>query len=297
MKRLTILTIIFISMIFLNLHAGEKQEVNKTFKAKETVKIKTVSGDCVVKKGKSGEIKVNVVYTYPTDRFKPIFKEEGNTLILEEEFAKNKGNIKGKSSWTVTVPEKTNIKYKAASGDFSVAGLKSNVYVKMASGDAEVKDIKGDLGIQLASGDADIEKLKGDIKISTASGDVKIVDAKGSFEIKCASGDIEASGITLTGASEFQGVSGTVAVKLTESSQYDLDLHTVSGDILLDYNGNPIKGYFTFKGQKGNIDSAVPFETKDGSKYNPFVKAYFKKGGDSPKVSMKTVSGDIKLKK
>ncbi|MCP5106398.1 MAG: hypothetical protein GY950_23635, partial [bacterium] len=86
MKRFTILTFIILSLVFLNLHAGEKKEVNKTFKAKELVKIKTVSGDCVIKKGKSSEIKVHVVYTYPADKFEPIFEEEGNTLILKEKF-------------------------------------------------------------------------------------------------------------------------------------------------------------------------------------------------------------------
>lgn len=294
MKRLTILTVLILSLVLLNLHAGEK-EVNKTFKAKENVMIKTVSGDCVVKKGTSGEIKVHVVYTYPADKFKPVFEEEGNTLIVKEDF--KSGNVKGKSSWTVTVPMKTNITFKAASGDFAVAGLEGKMLVKMASGDAKLKDINGDVGVELASGDAHIGKVNGDVKVSAASGDIKITDAKGSVKVKCASGDIEASGVALTGESEFQSVSGSVEVILAESSKYDLDLKTVSGDILLDYNGNAVKGYFTFKGQKGNIDSDIPFDSKDGSKYNPFTKAYFKKGGDSPKVSMKTVSGEIKFKK
>jgi len=295
MKRLTILTIIFLLMVFLNLQAGEKQEVNKTFKAKETVKIKTVSGDCVVKKGPAGEIRVRVEYTYPADRFTPIFEEEGNTLVLKEEF--EKGNNRGDSSWTVTVPETTDIAFKSASGNFSAAGLKGKMSMKMASGDAALDDIKGDLDIELASGDTHIEKLNGNIDVSAASGDIKIKDSKGGFKLKCASGDIDASGIAFTGASEIRSVSGSVTVVPAESSRYDLDLQTVSGDIMLDYNGNPVKGYFSFKGQKENLDSDIPFDEKDGSKYNPFIKAYFKKGGDSPKIVMKTVSGEIQFKK
>jgi len=295
MKRLTILTIIILSMVFLNLQAGEKQVVDKTFKAKEAVRIKTVSGDCVVKKGSAGEIKVHVEYTYPADRFTPIFEEEGNTLVLKEEF--EKGNNRGKSSWTVTVPETTDIAFKSASGDFSAAGLKGKMSMKMASGDASLADIKGDLEVELASGDTEIQKLNGNVNVAAASGDIKITDSKGAFKLKSASGDIDASGIVFTGTSEIKGVSGSVTVVLAESNRYDLDLHTVSGDIVLDYNGNPVNGYFTFKGQKGNIDSEIPFDEKDGSKYNPFIKAYFKKGGDSPSISMKTVSGEIKFKK
>ena len=167
----------------------------------------------------------------------------------------------------------------------------------MASGDASVDNIKGDLEVELASGDTRIEKSDGSVNVSAASGDIKIKDSKGSFKLKCASGDIDASGIVFTGASEFQGVSGSLTVVLAGPNSYDLDLHTVSGNIVLDYNGNPVNGYFNFKGQKGNIDSDIPFESKDGSKYNPFIKAYFKKGGDSPEILMKTVSGEIQFKK
>ena len=52
----------------------------------------------------------------------------------------------------------------------------------------------------------------------------------------------------------------------------------------------------SFKGMKGDIQSDVPFDSKDESKYNPFTKKYFSKG-DSPKVSLKTVSGSITFKK
>ncbi|MCP5104243.1 MAG: DUF4097 domain-containing protein, partial [bacterium] len=185
----------------------------------------------------------------------------------------------------------------AASGNFSASGLKSDIHAKIASGDVDVNDIKGKLDVNVASGDIDVKNADGKIAVKTASGDIKITDSKGIFKLKSASGSIEAVGIVVKEASVFKGVSGNVSVKFAKGGQYNLDLATVSGNITLDYNGNAVKGYFEFKGQKGNIHSAVPFDNKDTSKYSPFVKKYFKKGGDSPHVSLKTVSGKIEFKK
>lgn len=277
-KKSVVLVILILSLVFSGLYAGEKQVVDKTFKPAKSVTLKVVSGDAVIKKGGSGEIKVHVVYTYPTDKFKPVFEEKGDTLILKEEFAKNTKNIKGESSWTVTVPAGTDISFGAASGDLDVSGLNGKLHVKVASGDIKLNDHDGD------------------VSVKAASGDMTFTNVKGVIDINCASGDITATGVTLTGASSFKAVSGDLTVTMAKSSGYDFTMSTVSGDMTLDYNGNSVKGYFSFKGMKGDIQSDVPFDSKDESKYNPFTKKHFSKG-DSPKVSLKTVSGSITFKK
>lgn len=300
LRQKTFLAVLMLSILFLNVQAGEKQEVNKTFKPKELVKFEIVSGDCVIQKGKSGKIEVNLIYTYPKDKFEPVFKEEGNTLILKEKFHRTSNwgsSCKGKSKWTVIVPEKTNIDFSAASGDLSLAGLKSSVSARVASGDMVVKNFKGKLKAKAASGDIEVKESGGELAIKAASGDIGLENAGGAFNVKTASGDIEASGIYFTGASDFKSASGDIGVELSKSSRFDLDFATASGDITLDYNGNPVKGYFKFKGMKGNISSDVPFDNKEKShQYSPFVKKYFKKGGDTPEISLKTVSGKLTFK-
>jgi DUF4097 and DUF4098 domain-containing protein YvlB len=296
LQKVTVLLVMIISLVFLNLNAGEEKVVDKSFKPCDTVSIKVVSGDCVVKKGKSSEIKVHLVYTYPDDKYKPIFKVEGNKLILREEFAKHT-SIEGKSNWTVTVPEKTNIEAKTASGDFSANDLKSEISVKVASGDIEIAEFSGKLTAAAASGDITVKGAAGKIKLNTASGDIIVKNCRVVLEAKCASGDINISGIVLKGESVARAVSGDVELQLAQTNEYDLDLSTVSGNIVLDYNGNSIKGHFKFSGQKGNMKSGVPFDDKEESGYSPFTKRYFTKGGNSPEISLKTVSGKLILKK
>jgi phage baseplate assembly protein gpV len=294
----TLLFMLMISLLLLNAQAGDKKEVNKTFKPKEMVEIKTVSGDCVIKKGSSSEIKVQVVYTYSDDEFEVIFEEEGNTLVMKEYFLKKECNWShhGESHWTVILPGKTKIEFKSASGDLDVNGLVNGLSVKVASGDVTAKDMMGNICIKSASGDVKIDASSGDMTVEVASGDITLSDVKGMFNIKAASSDIEANGIQFNEESSFKTVSGELQVKLFKSSTVDLSLTTVSGDVTLDYNGNPVKGYFEFKGKKGNISSDIPFDDNETHGYSPFATRYSNRG-DSPRITLKVVSGDLVFKK
>lgn len=279
-KKATLLMVIIFSVFILNLYPAQKVEVNKTFKPAATVEIKTVSGDCIFKTGTDGEIKVSLVHTYSADAFEPIFKEEGNVLVLEEKFKEGKKCNDGESTWTVTVPVKTNIEFKSVSGDFTAGGLKGDIHGAAVSGDVNLEGLAGKLSVEAVSGDIIVNKTEGELKLKAVSGDINISDA------------------AIKGASAFKCVSGDIKVTLAKTAEYDMEFSTVSGDIILDYNGNPIKGYFKFRGQKGNISSPIPFEDEEESdSHNPFVKKYFKKDGDSPRVSMETVSGEVTLKK
>jgi DUF4097 and DUF4098 domain-containing protein YvlB len=300
-KRLgqsTFLFALMLSILFLYGNA-QAEEVNKTFKAKETVEIHTVSGDCVVEKGAGSEIKVRVVYTYPPDRFEPIFKEEGNTLILKEEFHSTgeKQSDKGKSNWFVTVPEKTNIDFASASGDLKLSGLTGTLSAKAASGDISVMKFKGEFKVKAASGDIEVTDSEIDMKAKVASGDIEMKNVKGAFEVSSASGDVEADGIEFTASGDFSSASGDVDVKLAKSPANNLSFKTASGDVTLDYNGNPVTGYVEFKGNVKNFSCPFSFDGGETSEYTPFGTKYFKKGGDSPKITLKSVSGSLKLKK
>jgi DUF4097 and DUF4098 domain-containing protein YvlB len=340
MKPLRLVFIILLCSLFLvdnavsiDLYGGDKKEIRKTFKNKTAVNISTFSGDCVVKKSSGSDIEVFYVHTYSSLTFEPQFIEEGDTLVLKEKF---RISGSGESIWNITVPEKTNIHFNSISGSFSVEGLKSKIYantvsgevrarncsgeldlksvsgdmdiqdlsgkveIKSASSDLKVRKLSGEIRVKTASGDVDAEELAGVIDLRTPSGDVDIKNAKGSFEVKSASGDIEASGITITKPSYFKVASGDLYVSLARSADHDLTLDSASGDAVLNYNGNPIEGYFEFKAlfDRGEIIAPFPFdreeeEEKWGKKY---VIKSFKRGVEIPKIYIYTATGKAVLK-
>lgn len=284
------------------LSAEENKVVDKTFKAKELIEIKTVSGDVVIKKGNDNEIKVNVVYTFPPDKFEPIFTEESNTLVLVEKFSDNLGHgVKGKSKWTLLIPANTKINFSTASGDLQADGIKNNIQVKAASGDIELTNFQGELFVKNASGDVKAVNSNGKFQIKSASGDVSFSNVSGKLEIANVSGDLTLKNVEFKEAASISTVSGDMEIQLGKPLTVDLELSAISGDILLDYNGTPIKGHFEFKGNVENF--SAPFRTKKAEEDNdehikiPFGNISHSENGDTPRISIKSISGEAKIKK
>lgn len=311
------------------------EEINRTFAAKESVRITTVSGACLVKTGESGEILVQVVHRYdPADAFEAKFAENDDELVLEEELDES---ASGSSIWTVTVPAGTGIHYTSASGEFRIEGLTGGMEAATASGDITVKggvggavattasgnveitdfsggavattasgnveitDFSGGIVVTTASGKIGGKNLTGGIVLNTASGDIDIENSTGGFQMASASGDIEADEIVIEDESEFSTASGDVDVALKRGTEHDLKLSSASGDAVLDYNGNPIEGHFVFTAQvdDGRIVSPFAFESEEEFLQGGerYHRKSFSREGSRPEITINTASGKAELRK
>ena len=319
--------------------AAGAEKVHKKFEGVKSISLETVSGDCVVKTHKSAEVLVDLEYDVePKGSMEYRMNERGGKLVLEEDWESRDGDsMHGEVMWTITLPEGMDLKFSTASGNLSVTGPVGRVKASTASGDIEIvdakgvvdvstasgevllRDVAGEKDISTASGDIRIENSsddihastasgrieviggEGDVKMSTASGEIDIADVKGAFGLSCASGEITAKGITIEGESNFSTASGSVEIVLAATSEYDITLSTASGDITLDYNGKPVKGYFEFEARKrrGRISSPFSFENEEEFERHgdTFVNKSFSVGGKSPSIHFSTASGSIVLKK
>ncbi|MGD2086687.1 MAG: DUF4097 family beta strand repeat-containing protein [Candidatus Aminicenantes bacterium] len=339
MKPLKLKTIVFClvfvgSLFLAGLYAYGEHEIRKTFKNKKVVQLNTFSGDCVVKKASGSEVEILFIHSYSNDRFEPRFEEEDDKLILKEKFHLSGS---GDSTWNISVPDKTTVLFQSISGNFTAEGVRGDITASTVSGDLaardcqgelnlksvsgeldirnlsgnidligfssdlEIRDMSGEIRVKTASGDIKAERLDGSVLVKCSSGDIEIKDAKGSIEVKASSGDIHAEGIIITKESSFKVASGDVYVGLAKSAEQNLSLECASGDAILNYNGNPIEGYFEFKAiaDRGDIISPFPFdkeeeEEKWGKKY--LIKS-FKQGLDVPKIRIYTANGKAELRK
>lgn len=315
---------------------GSEKKIEKRFSGIKAVDIETVSGDCTVKKHSSDEVLIEVIYDSSLgDVVEFKFSEHSGSLSMEEDWeGSGSGNIK----WMIMLPADTDVEFSSASGDFSASGISGDlegsaasgdfelenlggsVEISVASGDIDIRDSSGDIEISTASGDINIENCRGDIELSAASGDIEasgiessdidmsaasgdidISEAKGRFDLSVASGDVEAEGIEITGDSDFSTASGGVRLILAASPGAGIDLSTASGDVLLDYQGNAMMGYFEFTARKGRGRIRAPYDfdneeefRKDGRTY---LKKSFSREGDSPRIFLSTASGKVELKK
>lgn len=319
--------------------AGWGKEIHKTFDGIKAVELSSVSGDCVVKTHASGEVIVDLSYDDDLEEVMTYaFNEAGTTLAIEERWKRHwGGSSEGRIVWTLTVPAGTAIDFETASGDITASGLSRSFEASTASGDLDLRDMEaeieastasgdvllanlsGKLRISTASGDIRVEKSGGgmrlstasgditavgvgdEIKLSAASGDIDLSDAKGIFDVSCASGGITADGITIAGASEFSVASGDVEVTLAETSEFDLELSSASGDVLLDFNGNPVKGRFEFMARKGRGHIACPFDFDNEEEFEEHGQTYVRKSlsvkGEEPVILLHTATGKAELRK
>ncbi len=188
-----------------------------------------------------------------------------------------------------------------ASGDITVKKAGGEVELSTASGDIDAVGLSDDVELNAASGDIEISGSVADFDVSAASGDIKISNCQGAFDVSCASGDITAEGLKIAGASDFSVASGDVEVSLAETCEHDLEINSASGDVTLDYNGNPVKGMFVFtiRKDKGQIVCPFKFDTEEEFKQNgkKHLRKTFSKDGDTPVVKVNSASGKVELKK
>ena len=277
--------------------AGRGQEETKTYQGIESIRLSTVSGDCIIQKGTGTDVTVEVVSSYePRDSFEPIFNDRGKVLKLSEEMY---GSNSGRSTWTLTVPDSIEISFNSASGNLELAELQGEFSAETASGDISAEDCGRKLELSSASGSIDLRNCAGDVRVSAASGDIRLTECSGEFEVSSASGDVDVDGVMLKESGSFSSASGNVLVILAATPEYDLSVGSASGDATLNYNGNPLIGRFEFTAsyRHGHISAPVTFDGEDryerhGDRY---VSKWFTKGPETPLISLSTGSGEAVL--
>lgn len=317
------------ALLLLLLSHGYSGELNKTFKDVKEIRIKTVSGDCIVQKGSSGEVKVEVVYTYDDRDFQPEMQQRGARLELSENFASR--SSRGRSTWTLTVPEDTDIDFSTASGELDVSDLKSTIDASTASGDVTLRNIRGDIEVSTASGEIEGKNLEGRLEISTASGDVDVSDiggepkfstasgniraagingevemsaasgninlvrGSGEFELSAASGDVDAEDLRLTNRSSFSAASGDVEVSFAQSPEFDIKVSSASGDAIVNFNGHAIRGLIEMTAKTRNGRIKAPFDFDEEEVYYrgdaEYVTKIARRESDAPRIEISTASG------
>lgn len=259
--------------------------VEKSFKGVTKIKLITVSGDCTVEKGPGKKVSVSVQYDYPEDRFSPLFEQQGDLLILKEDFKKSTHS--GKSTWVLKVPKDTDLEIKSASGNMTISGLTGSVEAKAASGDIKGLNLKGTVYLKCASGNIQLADFKGEADIVNASGDLTIKNAAGNLSLKCATGNVEAE--NLSDKITIKNATGDINGK---NLRGDITLKVATGDIVCKES----QGSFIVKAAMGDImfkDLIVKkesvFKIASGS-----IKVSL---GATPKhnITLATASGDATL--
>lgn len=317
-------TLILAALCLVTVAYGQKT-VNKTFNGVESIRISIASGNGIVKKGSSQEVKISLEYTYDDDEYEPSFEQVGTTLRIKEEFkSRNRNwNNRGRSEWTLTIPDGLIVDMNTGSGNIEITGLEIELKANSGSGNVEVdrvtgdtrlstgsgnisvRDMAGELRVNTGSGTIRVDNVSGDSDLNTGSGNIRVNGAEGAMGYNTGSGNIDATGLIITDESKFSTGSGNVDVALGGELDGDVRLSTGSGNATLDFNSFEIEGKFTMQASSENSISA-PFRfdkeyDEDGGRgWRGRNKRYVKEatiGTKDVRIDIGTGSGSVRVRK
>lgn len=295
-----------------------QKKLSKTFSGIKNIRMNTASGNCVIRKSTDSRVTVDLTYSFGEDAYEPVITQEGDRLVIKEKFHGH--SSRGSADWMLTVPDNLDIEFSTGSGNIDATDLVLRLKATTGSGNYDLIGVSGEVKLNTGSGNIDLENTKGivdatsgsghfrvskssgEMTLTTGSGNPKLMDCKGSFRVTTGSGNINGSNISVDGSSSFTTGSGNAEVALASTPQHDLSITSGSGDAVLNFNGNEIKGEIVMKASKKHGEINAPFafdKTEEISQWKDevTVQKTVVKGSATPHISISTGSGDATLKK
>lgn len=184
----------------------------------------------------------------------------------------------GRARVRIVTPERSSLKARTASADIVARVDLGSVAVNTASGEVRLEDVAS-ASIKTASGDVQLGHVDDALTIRSASGDVRAEAVGGALSITTASGDARVERVQ--GPMSVSSASGDVFVGAYAGD--DLEMATMSGDLDVGLiRGRVVK---------------LRANTLSGSVHLPEVRAAPSETGPEVSVSLKSVSGDLRIRR
>ena len=175
-----LVSLLFFTLLLLSsisLFSQGKKEIEKTFDAKEQLKIDLVLGDCLIKASGDDKIHVQLVYSYSDDYFEARFKEKSKSIIIQEKFHGQTGD--GFSRWIISIPQNTEVELESATGDLNLEGVSGIFDGSSGTGSLEVIDSKGEFDLNSGTGSVTVENSVCEFDLNSGTGRVKVENCTG----------------------------------------------------------------------------------------------------------------------
>jgi len=201
-----------------------------------------------------GEVSAGSFFANPKDELKKVIDNppiEQRTGLIR--IGKDFSSFRNTSiSYTIEVPQETELAITVASGSQEIQHVRGPVTVDSASGEVTVENVDHTVTIKSASGSIHVRNLGDDARITSASGSIEVNSIKGDLRARAISGsiNIKAPG----GRVEADTASGSVTVA---GASNDVKANTASGGIKV--AGNPTgNSYWHLKTASGSVEVSVP---------------------------------------
>lgn len=274
-----------------------------------TLDLSNISGDIVVTGGNGDEVKIEAV-----KRARSRDGEDAKRLLEELRieivdtpsrvevrtiYPRNRRNYSGSVDYTVSMPSGARATLRSVSGDVRVTNVRGELRAESVSGDMTtsgatqlslVKTVSGDIQVTDAATDSEVtvstvsgtltaRGLKArSVDLSSVSGDVLLTSVTSErATVTSVSGNIEYNGtLARNGRYEMTAHSGDVRLAITDTTGFELEATTFSGDVRSDFPLT-LRGGRDEGGRRGRTNRSIRGSYGDASAL----------------VNLKSFSGDI----
>jgi DUF4097 and DUF4098 domain-containing protein YvlB len=181
------------------------------------------------------------------------------------------------------------ITYSGTTAEGGRVGSDGRTYVRKSGGDVSIASAPGGASVSTGGGSISIGRSGGDVDASTGGGDVTVGSVNGRATLGTGAGDVTVTIDDPAKPVKVMSGAGTVTLIIPENFAADLDLETA----------------FT-ENHRGETRIRAPFDLKstvtadwDDSQGTPrrYVRVRQSVGGGGPRIEVKTVNGDIIIKR
>jgi DUF4097 and DUF4098 domain-containing protein YvlB len=199
--------------------------------------------------------------------------------------------------YTLAVPNGVDVVVKTISGDVRINNVRGELHAEAISGDVALASVGQVRAVKTVAGNIEIADTEGDVTASSINGDLILRDIKGrSLGLQTVSGDLRLMQVDVeratlssvngdidfvgrlakSGRYEFSTHSGDIRLTPVNTSGFDVEASTFSGDVLSEY-----------------VMKATRTDASPGRGLNRQIRGSF--GDGSATVTIRSFNGDITI--
>jgi DUF4097 and DUF4098 domain-containing protein YvlB len=261
--------------------------------ATPSVEISNVQGRVTVSAWDRQE--VQVTGTIQNDKTEFEFSADTRRVVIEVRPESHKNSRHDDALLDIKVPAGASLDVNTVSADIEVQGVRGMLKLEAVSGNVTAAAFDEEVDVRTISGDVIVNGTGGTARVEaeSTSGDVTVRGVNGELQARSVSGDLELDLGAMTRLG-LETVSGNVKADLALAGDARFEAESVSGDVRLRL-AKPVDGEFDLESFSGDIESCFGPKAERKSKYAPGSELRFTQGGGGARVSVDTLSGDIRL--
>jgi DUF4097 and DUF4098 domain-containing protein YvlB len=200
---------------------------------------------------------------------------------------------------------RSDLKIQVPAGSrLEIEGFASTIRIEGVNGPVQAETVNGTITMTGGSKDVELQSVNGSVEVTSPATRVYAEAVNGSVTVRNASGEVEAStvngtltviGGTFTRA-QLETVSGRIVFEGSLGKTSSLDAESVSGSVELALPAT-VSADFSISSFSGDIENELGPPPQKASRWTSEKELSFSTGSGGAKVTVETLSGNIRLRK